>query len=373
MNKRSNEQTEALNKEQQAAIAEALGPAYDPTPPENIEVKGAPNITEVAQINQQYGDPSMVQMDEGAMQMRQQAIDATRQPGINIQLEQLDTPRQKTPNELLAAVGKIYPEVAAQVALTQAFTPTEDLRTLNQKDFEYAKADGFTGSFTDFIRDTRRSTIEKGAFDIPSGFMPNPDNPDMDPAVGPLVIPISGGPQDTMTPEQAAKVQLLETALSSAEEFRKYIIKPDGEINRASIATMYTNFPFSKGREAMIYLLDSIEAKLRAESGAAVPETEVTRAGKRFKPHPFDSDVGVKIKSDLLIAFLEGAFNKSQRDGRFDTEATLDALDAEAEKRFKDSAGMAIDVSKIDGWGQLSPDEQDELYNYILNESFGGL
>ena len=126
-------------------------------------------------------------------------------------------------------------------------------------------------------------------------------------------------------------------------------------------------FPSGKWR-----FVHSIEAKLRAESGAAVPETEVTRAGKRFKPHPFDLDSTVKIKSELLTDFLEGAFNKAQRDGRFDVALTIDAIEQEAQKRFKPIQNNAIDTSKIDGFDQMNPEEQKEIIDYLTSVSLGG-
>jgi hypothetical protein len=130
------------------------------------------------------------------------------------------------------------------------------------------------------------------------------------------------------------------------------------------------NTPFTEGREANTYLLDSIEAKLRAESGAAVPETEVSRAGKRFRPSPLDSDKGVKIKADLLADFLEGAFNKTQRDGRFDLDGTLKNVEAAAAARLNDVG--TIDTSKIDGFDAQSPEDQKRILEHLQQKQLNG-
>lgn len=269
-------------------------------------------------------------------------------------------------------------DAATAFALEQSLTPEplpKDTRPNMQKEYEFAKTQGYEGSFEDFInlRKASGTTVNVGGEDarfgkLPAGFRwKDPDNK----ALG--VEPIPGGNKDTMSPEAAAKVQLLETALSSAEDFRGYIVNQDGSVNRGNILTLYGNIPFTRGREANVFLLDSIEAKLRAESGAAVPETEVARAGRRFKPHPFDKNSTVKIKSDLLIAFLQGAFNKAQRDGRFDVAGTIDAVEREAEKRLESIEGPVIDTSKIDGFDQKTPEEQQEIIEYLTSVSLGNL
>ena len=94
--------------------------------------------------------------------------------------------------------------------------------------------------------------------------------------------------------------------------------------------------PFTEGRTANVLLKDATEAKLRAESGAAVPDSEVKRAAERFRPDIIDSRETIKVKVDLLGDFLEGVFDKVQRDGRFiDVGRTIDALEAAAGRRLK--------------------------------------
>jgi hypothetical protein len=287
-------------------------------------------------------------------------------------------PGQQAPGSMRQHLMTQNPDSAYGPALTQlamqqkiaAQKPKPDSRSTNQKDYEYAVSDGYEGSFSDFLKMKKSSqTINVGGeslFKVPTGFMLKNPN---DPTEG--VVPIPGGPKDTLSPEQAAKVQLIETALESSENFQKYIVNPDGSVNRKNVYNMFTNTPFTEGREAKVYLLDAIEAKLRAESGAAVPETEVTRAGKRFKPHPFDSDSTIKIKTELLSAFLEGAFNKSQRDGRFDVEGTLSAVEKAAAEKFDQIGSAMIDTAKIPGFNDLSPEDQKIVVDQLILESRG--
>jgi len=138
--------------------------------------------------------------------------------------------------------------------------------------------------------------------------------------------PIPGGPADTLAVEAAAKVQQLEDGIRDIKEFKTFIFDEDGSVNRVNVANMNIGTPFTKGRTANILLLNAIEAKLRAESGAAVPETEVKRAGKRFRPRLIDLDETIEVKIRMLESFLQGAFDKVQRDGRFDVAGTVDAF-----------------------------------------------
>jgi hypothetical protein len=147
--------------------------------------------------------------------------------------------------------------------------------------------------------------------------------------------PIPGGPAARQSPEQAAKTQMIETAISSGKQFRDLIYtepptadKP-GTIDRALIATMAGNVPFTEGRTANVLIKDSIEAKLRAESGAAVPEPEVKRASERFKPSIFDKDETIELKTQLLDRFLRGALDKIDPTGAFSVKDTIDSIESE--------------------------------------------
>ena len=162
-------------------------------------------------------------------------------------------------------------------------------------------------------------------FKLPTGFMLR--DPE-DPSKG--VQPIPGGPADTLTPEQGAKAQLVQGALENATVLDRLIFEGgdvlNGEIDRTNIASSAVSLPGTQGRTLNVLLKDAIEAKIRAESGAAVPETEVVRAAERFRPSMFDSDETIRVKRLLLQQFLAGTFDKFDPTGRFKRTKTIDAL-----------------------------------------------
>ena len=165
-----------------------------------------------------------------------------------------------------------------------------------------------TDEFNQFVREQVLKPVSQvniGQVKAPSGFMFKDPN---DPRSG--VVPIPGGPVGRKTPEQAAKVSLLTTAKEILPQVRNALVSEDPEtgeksVDRALVATMSTNAPFTQGRLARTRLLDAVEAKLRAESGAAVPQQEVVRAAQRFIPNPLDSDESVIDKMDRLETFLD--------------------------------------------------------------------
>lgn len=113
-----------------------------------------------------------------------------------------------------------------------------------------------------------------------------------------------------MSPEAAGKAQMIEQGITYMPTLRQELFDKDGSVNRTNVANLVTGTPGTRGRELRTLLLDAVEAKLRAESGAAVPEPEVKRAAKRFIPNPMDSANNVKIKLDNLEAYLKGTAAK---------------------------------------------------------------
>jgi hypothetical protein len=132
--------------------------------------------------------------------------------------------------------------------------------------------------------------------------------------------------------EGAAKLKLAETGLQDIIEFEKILIQEDGSINRKLLTQMKGNIPFTQGREANSLVLNAIEAKLRAESGAAVPEEEVTRMMKKFVPDILDNDKTIKSKVRRLKLFLGGTVEI------IDPNKTYTRNDV----RFKDSTGRNL-------------------------------
>lgn len=113
------------------------------------------------------------------------------------------------------------------------------------------------------------------------------------------------------TPERAAKTQMVEQAVDTLAQVEKRLFDPDGSPNRSLILgmnapAMARNFVGGEPRETRIMILDAIEAKLRAESGAAVPESEVERAAERFMPSVTDAPETIRTRMRLLREFLKG-------------------------------------------------------------------
>lgn len=174
-----------------------------------------------------------------------------------------------------------------------------------------------------------------GGVDAPKGYRGKPDG---------SLEPIPGGPAARQTPEQAAKTQMLEMSQKSLQQLGSMIFSGEKqEVDRTLIANMTANTPYTQGRSANILIKDSIEAKLRAESGAAVPDSEVSRAFERFKPSIFDKDETIKLKLDLLNKFLVGAYDKIDPTGTFSVKETI----KEVEKDLRKAGGLV--VGDVDG------------------------
>jgi hypothetical protein len=118
------------------------------------------------------------------------------------------------------------------------------------------------------------------------------------------------------TPEKAAKEQLVTQALSYMPDIKQMILGTDFEnkpsVDRSTVLNAETRMPFTKGRQASTLILDAVEAKLRAESGAAVPETEVKRIAKRYIPQVADDDATIIMKLNNMEKFLQGTQDKMQ-------------------------------------------------------------
>jgi hypothetical protein len=104
--------------------------------------------------------------------------------------------------------------------------------------------------------------------------------------------------------------------------------------------------PGTRGRELRTLLLDAVEAKLRAESGAAVPEPEVKRAAKRFIPSLADSANNVKIKLDNLEAYLKGTTAKINTGRGGNNGNGSKTLDANSAQKFLRQAGGNKDKAR---------------------------
>jgi hypothetical protein len=115
-----------------------------------------------------------------------------------------------------------------------------------------------------------------------------------------------------MPPEQAAKLQMVQQGVNSVQQAEQMLFGADGKtFNRgmmaeSNIPVLGGSMPNSEGAGVRALLLTAIEARLRAESGAAVPPEEVKRAAERFMPNAYDSPEVARQKIMLLKEGLQG-------------------------------------------------------------------
>ena len=125
---------------------------------------------------------------------------------------------------------------------------------------------------------------------------------------------IPGGPATKQSAEAAGKVALIKQGEKDIGRFRNLIMDEDGDFDRLKLAAL-VDIPLIPGidkgtlgaREEYSTLFNAINARLRLESGAAVPESEVERALRAFLPNPFDSQKTIKSKIDRMEEFFTSA------------------------------------------------------------------
>jgi len=106
------------------------------------------------------------------------------------------------------------------------------------------------------------------------------------------------------TPESAGKMALVNQGIEDVKRAGSMLFGKDGTINRKLLATAALSIPNTPGREFNSYIYNAVEAKLRVESGAAVPDTEIKRMAKRFIPSVMDNDSTIKSKMSRLNEWL---------------------------------------------------------------------
>jgi len=179
--------------------------------------------------------------------------------------------------------------------------------------------------------------INKGlGYKIPIGFMLLDTN---DPTKG--VTPIPGGPKDTVTGDNAGKVQMLRVAQKAFKGVRKLVFdfNKKGEITglqnfnlfAANLGIPFTDIrgvPFTDGDKLRAKMEFGIQGITRIETGAAMPASELDNTRIRFMPQVTDTVEIAKIKLDMYEDFINGTIKLFDPSGRFsaqrfDTEFTF--------------------------------------------------
>lgn len=117
---------------------------------------------------------------------------------------------------------------------------------------------------------------------------------------------IPGGPAIKQSAESAGKVALIKQGLSDAKKLEEALVEKDGSFNRAKITGLRT-YGRPGARDEYSKLFNAINARLRLESGAAVPKSEVESAFEVFAPSPLDSDATIRSKLDRMKEFFVSA------------------------------------------------------------------
>lgn len=180
-----------------------------------------------------------------------------------------------------------YGKVPATLKIANAY---ED--ALNKGDF--ARANNIAKFSKIETSNTKQNTRPQIA---PSGYRFTEDN---------NLEAIAGGPAVKQSAEGAGKIALIKQGLNDIEDFEKLLKDENNSFNRFKIAGLRT-YGRVGARDEYSKLFNALNARLRLESGAAVPESEVKRAFETFAPNPLDSDETINSKITRLKQFFESA------------------------------------------------------------------
>ena len=112
-----------------------------------------------------------------------------------------------------------------------------------------------------------------------------------------------------ITPEAAGKIQNVDLGMRAIQTMRAQLLTQDGRLApgaRIALAQMAANIPFSVRRQLKRDALTSIDAIVRARTGAQMNESEKADAYAELVPSALDSDETIVSKLNKLEAFLGG-------------------------------------------------------------------
>jgi uncharacterized FlaG/YvyC family protein len=218
------------------------------------------------------------------------------------------------------------------------------LLTTDQRNYQQAKAEGYDKNFMTWLSENDEPTLVKefkaaqefgweGTIDqwvelggskninlpsVPTGYQVKTDIDDN----GNTVYRAEKIGGVGMTALEAGRLALVETGIEAANYFSDFVFNDDGSVNKTNVLAFFgtdkLNVP-GPGRSMEALFLEAIEAKLRLETGAAAPDSEVERLKTRLMPGVFDSDETIKFKQLMLHRFLNQAYGyiKGTEEGGF--------------------------------------------------------
>ena len=167
---------------------------------------------------------------------------------------------------------------------------------------------------------------------------------------------------EKLSPQQAGQFSMLLLASQEIKQFRSAILDADGNVNRKTLFETATSLPFSAGRDAKALIFDAIEAKLRLESGAAVPEKEVERIAVRFYPSLKDNDATIRNKIDRLEQYLDTAVDVA--DPKRELRNRITSRKAQPQKTLE----QRMQELKINP--NMSPEEKAKAFEQLYKENY---
>lgn len=153
---------------------------------------------------------------------------------------------------------------------------------------------------------------------------------------------IAGGPASKQSAESAGKIALIKQGLKDIEGLEQSLTDEDGSYNRTKIAGLRT-YGRPAARDEYSRLFNSLNARLRLESGAAVPEAEVKRAFETFAPSPLDSDNTIKSK----LSRLKDYFISAQEEiGQGRGAKPINITNEQNKNVFQSSSGVKFTIKR---------------------------
>ena len=197
----------------------------------------------------------------------------------------------------------------AQLEVENLRNPTAKLTT-DQREYEAAKAEGFTGSFMDYqiaMKEAGRNKIDiNTGVKLPSGYEWLDPN---DQSKG--VKPIAGGPAEQIPGELAARVGMGDNFLNNDLP----VLRDPANLEAATgpIDRVQAWAGYGKPAEIERKFQSGVEVLSRLLSGAGMTQVEIDEKTKRYMPTLADGPESLKTKIDQLEAEIRAAGNAAMR------------------------------------------------------------
>lgn len=240
---------------------------------------------------------------------------ASSPPALNEYLKNMY--EQKKPIEI---GGRLVDPNTYQVIAD--FSDPNSKLTSDQREFQQAKDDGFTGNFMDYqikMKEAGRQQVNIDTGEkLPSGYRwTDPNKRELG------VQPIPGGPATQIPGELAARIGMGENFLKNDLPILRKEVEAGtatGPIDRGMAWAGY-----GKPAEVQRKFQSGVEVLSRLLSGAGMTQVEIDEKTQRYMPTMMDTPASLKTKIDQLEAEIKAAGSAALR-GRGETMDSADPL-----------------------------------------------